>query len=132
MAEQWFIRGTQPGARKAIDEDGLLYRRACGGWRVDPVQAELGLAAWKTDVADWLRRARGGVGVRGRYDSETAYFWHRSSWGGPLFGACYRPKPPPPNDKGPGKPEKDKPPKPGPGDGGGTPSPEPTPPPAGG
>ena len=26
----------------AIDQDGLLYRAACGGWRVDPVKAELG------------------------------------------------------------------------------------------
>ena len=67
--KEWFIKGTQPGARKAIDKDGLLYRQACGGWRVDPVKAELGPVAWKSDVQDWLRRARRGVGVSGRYDS---------------------------------------------------------------
>ena len=59
---EWFIEGTQPGARKAIDRDGLLYRVGCGGWRVDPVKAELGRSAWRADVQDWLRRARGGVG----------------------------------------------------------------------
>ena len=124
--KEWFIKGTQPGARKAIDKDGLLYRQACGGWRVDPVKAELGPAAWKSDVQDWLRRARRGVGVSGRYDSSTAYFWKESSWGGPLYGACYRPKPPPEKDKGDDKPKKDK----DPGqDGGGAPAPEPTPPP---
>jgi penicillin-binding protein 1C len=34
---EWFIDGTQPGARKAVDEAGLLYSRGCGGWLVDPV-----------------------------------------------------------------------------------------------
>ncbi len=107
--KEWFIKGTQPGARKAIDKDGLLYRQACGGWRVDPVKAELGPVAWKSDVQDWLRRARRGVGVSGRYDSATAYFWKESSWGGPLYGSCYRPKPPPEKkDKGDEKPKKDK------------------------
>ena len=91
-AKEWFIRGTQPGAKKAIDADGLLYRRQCGGWRVDPVAAELGPQAWKVDVEDWLRRARRGVGVTGRHDSRTAYFWGKRSWGGPLAGACARPK----------------------------------------
>ena len=33
-----------------VDEPGLLYTRACGGWRVDPVKAELGPAAWDADV----------------------------------------------------------------------------------
>ncbi len=50
--EEWFIRGTQPGAREAVDRDGLLYRRVCGAWRVDPVQAELGPDRWR-------RRCRG-------------------------------------------------------------------------
>ena len=89
----WFIKGTQPGAKNAIDQDGLLYRVACGSWRVDPVQAELGPASWRVDVADWLRRAHSGVGVRGRLDSATAYFWGEDSWGGSLAGSCYRPRP---------------------------------------
>jgi len=121
----WFIAGTQPGARKAIDPDGLLYSRSCGGYRVDLVKAELGPAGWDADVADWMRRARGGPGRMGQYDSRTAYFWKQSSWGGPIAGPCSRPKPT--HDRGKdhkgdrGKPGK--PPKP----------PEPTaPPPAGG
>ena len=89
----WFIDGTQPGAKKAIDPDGLLYSQSCGGWRVDPVKAELGPASWDADVADWMRRARGGPGRTGQYDSRTAYFWKQSSWGGPIAGPCYRPKP---------------------------------------
>ena len=92
---EWFIDGTQPGRRGAVDEDGLLYRAMCGGWRVDPVKAELGPRAWRADVQDWLARARRGTGVGGRHDSRTAYFWGESSWGGPLAGACYRPKPKP-------------------------------------
>ncbi len=124
--KEWFTRGTQPGAQKAIDKDGLLYRLGCGGWRVDPVKAELGRSAWRADVQDWLRRARQGNGVTGRYDSSTAYFWGESSWGGPLYGACYRApvrQRPDKPDK-PNKPDKpDKPDKPGGGD------PKPTPPP---
>jgi peptidoglycan glycosyltransferase len=88
--QEWFIRGTQPGARRAIDDDGLLYRVACGGWRVDPLRAELGPASWRDDVANWMARARRGVGVTGRYGSSTAYFWHEGSWGGPIAGSCVR------------------------------------------
>ena len=89
---EWFLRGTQPGARRAIDEPGLLYRIACGSWRVDPIKAELGPTAWRVDVADWLRRAYRGTGVVGRHDSATAFFWGERSWGGPLAGGCYRPR----------------------------------------
>ncbi|MBA2720170.1 MAG: transglycosylase domain-containing protein [Chloroflexi bacterium] len=120
---EWFIAGTQPGAAKAIDPAGLLYSRSCGGWRVDPVKAELGPRAWDKDVANWLGRARRGVGVEGPYESKTAYFWQRTGWGGPLLGTC-APKP---------KPQPEKPPKdPGPVDpgGGGGKPPKPTPPPA--
>ena len=90
---EWFLRGTQPGTPRAIDRPGLLYRPACGGWRVDPVQAELGPTAWDQDVVDWLRRAHRGPGVTGRHESRTAYFWGERSWGGPLAGSCYRPRP---------------------------------------
>jgi membrane peptidoglycan carboxypeptidase len=103
---EWFISGTQPGASKAIDPNGLLYSRSCGGWRVDPVKAELGPRAWDDDVSNWLSRARRGVGVVGPFDSKTAYFWQRSGWGGPLLGTCApRPKPQPEQPpKEPGKP----------------------------
>jgi hypothetical protein len=130
--KEWFLSGTQPGKKAAVDEDGLLYVRQCGGWRVDPLAAELGPRSWDADVADWLRRARRGSGVEGRHESRTAYFWGERSWGGPLAGACYRPKPKPrPEPPGHQKPPKDppgkeKPPKPpGPGGGGAAPTPPP-------
>jgi hypothetical protein len=119
-----FVSGTQPGAKRAVDPDGLLYARTCGGWRVDPLAAEVGPASWDLDVADWLRRARRGVGVLGPLDTRTAYFWGERSWGGPLVGTCQRPKPPRDDNK---------PPKHGHGGdgggGGGGPLPSPTPPP---
>jgi membrane peptidoglycan carboxypeptidase len=121
-----FIDGTQPGGARQVDPPGLLYTQACGGWRVDPVKAELGPRAWDRDVANWLARARRGVGVAGPYDTRTAWFWQRTGWGGPLLGACApKREPKPPKDSGPG-------PGPGPGDGGGHGGgkPKPTPPPA--
>lgn len=111
----WFIAGTQPGAKKAIDPDGLLYSRSCGGYRVDLVKAELGPSSWDSDDADWMRRARGGPGRTGQYDSRTAYFWKQSSWGGPIAGSCYRPRPTADRNRGKdGKPgnKQGKPPKP--------------------
>ena len=112
--KEYFIEGTEPGARHAVDIDGLLYRLACGGWRVDPLKAELGPKAWDADVANWLYRARRGVGVGGPHDSRTAYFWGERSWGGPLIGTCWKPKPvaAPPKEK----PPTEKPPKPDPPD----------------
>jgi hypothetical protein len=120
--KEWFIDGTQPGAKNAVDPDGLLYARACGGWRVDPLKAELGPKEWDADVADWLARARRGTGVGGRHDSRTAYFWGERSWGGSLIGSCYRPRADPPKEKPPKenppgekpaeKPPREKPPKP--------------------
>ncbi len=124
---EWFINGTQPGAKNAVDQPGLLYTRSCGGWRVDPVKAELGPRSWDAADAAWLARARGGPGVGGRTGTRTAYFWGRTGWGGPLFGSCApKPKPEPkPPKGGPG----DGPPGPG-GPGGGGPGPGgPTPPP---
>jgi peptidoglycan glycosyltransferase len=82
----WFIAGTQPGGRDQVDPAGLLYSQQCGGWRVDLVKAELGPSAWDDDDANWMQRARRGVGVRGPFDSRTAYFWGRTSWGGPILG----------------------------------------------
>nr|MBA2757809.1 transglycosylase domain-containing protein [Chloroflexota bacterium] len=86
--KEWFRIGTEPGTPGAIDADGLLYKKTCGTWRVDPLKAELGPADWDSDVADWLSRARRGTGVRGRLDSATAYFWEERSWGGPLINSC--------------------------------------------
>ena len=63
---EWFIAGTAPGGRREIDPAGLLYTQSCGGWRVDPLGAELGPRSWDDDVADWVQRARRGPGVTGR------------------------------------------------------------------
>ncbi|MEO8273589.1 MAG: transglycosylase domain-containing protein, partial [Chloroflexota bacterium] len=99
---EWFIKGTEPGAKKAIDEPGLLYSRGCGGWRVDPVKAEIGPDSWKADVEDWLRRARRGTGVKGEYGSRTALWPGNSNWGGTLVGPCPAPKPTPTDGNGNG------------------------------
>ena len=115
---EWFIKGTQPGAKNEIDPAGLLYSRGCDGWMVDPVKAELGPSRWDDDVRAWVNRARRGPGVRGPLGSVTAYWFGERSWGGPLVGPC-EPKEEPDE---PGKPDKpDKPDKPG----GGPPPPPP-------
>ena len=88
-----FRAGTEPGGKREVDQAGLLYSESCGSWAVDPVKAELGPRSWNDDVQDWVNRARRGVGVTGRLDSRTAYFWGRSSWGGRLAGPCYVPRP---------------------------------------
>ena len=117
---EWFISGTQPGARGAVDPAGLLYSQACGGWLVDPVKAELGPGGWDRADAGWLARARRGVGVLGPFGTRTAFFWGRTDWGGPLLGPCAPPKPTPPPNPGGGDP--------GHGHGhGGDPSPSPSP-----
>jgi membrane peptidoglycan carboxypeptidase len=100
--KELFRAGTEPGGKRQVDRPGLLYQRNCGTWQVNPVKAELGPRSWDDDVQDWLNRARGGVGVGGHLGSRTAYFWDRSGWGGPLFGACVvrrpQPKDPPKKD----------------------------------
>jgi penicillin-binding protein 1A len=101
-----FRAGTQPGARQEVDEPGLLYSASCGSWAVDPLKAELGPAAWDDDVADWMARARRGVGVLGRHDTRTAYFWDRIGWGGRIAGPCFVAEPrPDPRDGERGRPE---------------------------
>ena len=115
--KEYFIRGTQPGSKNAIDKAGLLYSEACGGWRVDPMKAELGPSAWNRDVEEWIHRAQRGVGVIGRWDAATAYLPGEGSWGGPIVGPCPRPKPVKPEK--PDKPEKPGKPPPPPPDGGG-------------
>lgn len=119
---EWFIRGTQPGVKGAIDEAGLLYSRSCGGWAVDPVKAELGPDRWKDDVEAWVKRARQGVGTKGPYDSRIAYWFGQKTWGGPLIGPC-APKPEPTKPGGGGNGGGG-----GGGGGGGNPN-KPTPPP---
>jgi membrane peptidoglycan carboxypeptidase len=86
----WFIKGTQPGARKAVDPPGLMYVKACGGWRIDLTRGEPE-RAWRDDVQDWMRRAAKGAGRRGRYGTATAYLPGRGSWGGRMAGPCVAP-----------------------------------------
>ncbi|HET7677056.1 MAG TPA: transglycosylase domain-containing protein [Candidatus Limnocylindrales bacterium] len=129
---EWFIAGTQPGGKDEIDPAGLLYSVACGGWRVDPLKAELGPREWDAAVADWARRARAGPGRVGRYDTATAYFWGERSWGGPIHGGpCRERRPDRDRDEERGRDRDRK--KPPPGDGGDEtttePAPSPTPPP---
>jgi len=119
---EWFIKGTQPSARHAVDEAGLLYSRGCGTWLVDPVKAELGPSRWDDDVLAWTARARRGVGIRGPYGSTTAYFYGQHSWGGPLIGPCHSKDN---GGDGHGKHRKDS----GPPPPNGTPPPDPTNPP---
>ncbi len=97
--QAWFIAGTEPNARQAIDPNGLLYTAGCSGWGINLVQAELGSPSWDTDVAGWMDRARQGLGQVGPYGTKTAYFWGRSSWGGPIYGACPVAQPPVAKDR---------------------------------
>jgi membrane peptidoglycan carboxypeptidase len=85
--QEWFIKGTQPGAPGSVDEPGLLYDNSCGFWTVDPLKAELGPSTWDAAVANWMARARLGPGVEGDLGSKTAYFWGRTGWGGTI-GTC--------------------------------------------
>jgi membrane peptidoglycan carboxypeptidase len=117
---EWFISGTQPGGRNAVDRAGILYSPGCAGWMVDPLKAEAGWPqSWRAAVANWMARARKGPGVGGSAGTITAYFWGESSWGGPIAGPCATPSPstsPSPDTS------------PGPSLGHKTPKPKPTPP----
>jgi membrane peptidoglycan carboxypeptidase len=85
-----FIKGTQPGIKKAVDPTGLMYVRSCGGWRIDLTKAEPE-RAWRADVLGWMARARSGPGRFGRYHTATAYLPGRGSWGGSMVGSCAPP-----------------------------------------
>jgi membrane peptidoglycan carboxypeptidase len=98
-ATEYFISGTQPGAKNAIDEPGLMYTQACGTWAVDLVKADPGPSSWDPDIRNWMTRAGGGAGRFGPEHTSTAYLFGRNSWGGPIAGHCAPPKP---KDKGGG------------------------------
>lgn len=95
---EWFINGTQPGGADAVDQAGLIYSTVCGGWSVDVAQAEnRGHPEWLTWARDWSRRALRGPGVGGVNGTRTAYFWGRSSWGGPITDGTNCSAPPTPS-----------------------------------
>jgi membrane peptidoglycan carboxypeptidase len=96
-----FIKGTQPGLKKAVDPPGLMYVRSCGGWRIDLTKAEPE-RAWRDDVLGWMARARSGPGRFGRYRTATAYLPGRGSWGGSMVGSCAPPPPCQVTPDGPG------------------------------
>jgi membrane peptidoglycan carboxypeptidase len=125
--QEYFLSGTQPGSRGAIDKPGLLYSQKCGMWMVDPVKAEP-RERWKDDVRDWARRARRGQGVASRvFGTITLHLEDRSSFGGPVTdgGGCPTPKPTPlPTAEAPGPDDPDPEPTRRPR---ATPTPEPTP-----
>ncbi len=86
---EWFIKGTEPGAKNAIDPPGILYHNGC----VDVPLAETGPRAWLPDDQDWQHRAARGLGVSGTYGTKTAYLLNAHSWGGPICGAVVRHRP---------------------------------------
>jgi membrane peptidoglycan carboxypeptidase len=97
--QEWFIAGTEPGARGAIDTSrSNIYVRECGTWMIDLVRAENRGApnSWKAAVRDWMSRARRGTYVRSSvFGTATRYLEARSSWGGQMLGPCATPKPTP-------------------------------------
>jgi membrane peptidoglycan carboxypeptidase len=95
--DEWFIKGTQPGAKDQIDPAGLLYVEMCDGWFVDITKVEPDAPPrWQAANAGWMARARRGAGVRGDAGSDTAYLFGRDDWGGTLAPlACPTPEPTP-------------------------------------
>ena len=86
--EEWFIKGTQPGARKAIDRDGLLYR--AGVWRL---AGRPGQGRARTGGVEGGRPGLAAPGAPGRRRHRPVRLGDglllgESSWGGPLYGAC--------------------------------------------
>jgi hypothetical protein len=109
--KEWFIKGTEPGSRGAVDKPGLLYDERCGTYLVDLTNGEP--KSWARYVRGYMKR-------------------HPRSAGGPMAptdGGCYvaptaKPRPsdepvepdasPEPDPAGngngkPGKPDKPKP-----------------------
>jgi membrane peptidoglycan carboxypeptidase len=103
---EWFISGTQPGSRGAIDPAGILYVQQCGTYRVDVSKAEPGAPGrWRAALTDWSRRARSGTGRIGRHGAATSYFWGEGSWGGQIAGESCAPTPTPPTVGGTPRPQ---------------------------
>jgi membrane peptidoglycan carboxypeptidase len=80
--QEWFITGTEPGSKGAIDKAGLLYEKRCGIWVVNLVKGENPNApdTWRAAVRGWMRH-------------------HPKTAGGPMAppgDACYVPPSPKP------------------------------------
>jgi membrane peptidoglycan carboxypeptidase len=82
---EYFIDGTQPGGSGQVDPNGLLYTQTCGRWFVDITHAETvegEPARWIAADADWMDRARRGIGVKGPNGGRTAHLFGLPDWGG--------------------------------------------------
>jgi peptidoglycan glycosyltransferase len=98
MKREWFIAGTEPGAKDQVDPPGLLYRQDCGIWFVDITQVEPNApSTWLDADRGWMTRARLGEGVRSKFGTTTAYLRDEESWGGQIMPqVCFVTPPPPP------------------------------------
>jgi membrane peptidoglycan carboxypeptidase len=98
MKREWFIAGTEPGAKDQIDPPGILYRQDCGIWFVDITQVEPNApSTWLEADRNWQVRARLGEGVRSKFGTTTAYLRTRESWGGQIMPqVCFATPSPPP------------------------------------
>jgi membrane peptidoglycan carboxypeptidase len=66
--KEWFIAGTEPGSKGAIDKSGLMYTKRCGTYLVDMTRADRGTVvnsiAWARWVRGYMKRhpsSRGGL-----------------------------------------------------------------------
>jgi membrane peptidoglycan carboxypeptidase len=61
--KEWFIKGTEPGSKGAVDEPGLLYDKKCGTWLVDLTNVGEP-TSWTRYIRGYMKRvgkSRGGV-----------------------------------------------------------------------
>jgi membrane peptidoglycan carboxypeptidase len=80
-----FIKGTQPGGKRQVDEAGLIYSRGCGSFWVQPARAENPGApdSWYAAVNAWA--SKGGLGTS-QWGTRGTYFGMagKNSFGGPV------------------------------------------------
>ncbi len=62
--KEWFITGTEPGSKGAVDDPGLLYDKRCGTYLVELTAADAGMpSSWARYVRGYMKRhpkTRGG------------------------------------------------------------------------
>ena len=65
--QEWFIAGTEPGSKGAVDQPGLLYDKRCGTYVVDLTNADGKDApdCWKAAVRRLHARPQAGRRARG-------------------------------------------------------------------
>lgn len=55
--KEWFIKGTEPGSKGAVDKAGLMYVRRCGSYVVDLTKADSDMRLGQP--SSWARYVRG-------------------------------------------------------------------------